>query len=97
LPATDGIPSTVIPSLGPRFQSINRSLVPPGSWRYPNEKSENILRTIVSRVAAKEGISYAEAEKKVYDYQCRRLPEHFSEGTIDLTLFNKALANAKKR
>jgi len=96
LPATDGIPSTIIPSLGPSFQSINRSLVPPGSWRYPNEKSENILRTIVSRVAAKEGISHAEAEKKVYDYQCKRLPEHFREDTIDLALFNKALANAQK-
>ena len=96
LPEIKGCPSAVIPSLGPKFQSINRSLVPPGSWRYPDETPENILRNIVSRVAAKESISYAEAEKKVYDYQCKRLPEHFQETAIDLRLFKKALANAQK-
>lgn len=91
LPAVGTRPSTVIPSNAPVFKAMDIMRVPPGSWQYPNMRSNPSIHALAIEVSKMNGVSIPQAKEMIYEFNCNRLPDFFRAETPHLDRFNKAL------
>lgn len=96
LPAAGGREALEIASPMTGFREINPQETPPGSWQYPECRTEYNLIAISNELAGREKISLNAAMKKVFDLNCERVPDFFRNtyGDAQLARVKRAMNNA---
>ena len=88
LPAVGDLEEWIIASALGGFREPNPQECPPNMWQYPGALSQYNLVAIANEVAGKEGISFNEAQQKVFDVNTERCPDFFRRSDRNSILVN---------
>lgn len=94
-PAGGGRPKTEIKRM-PNFKKDDWTVCPPGKWQYPGFPPQNDITALAQMVSREKGVKIADAKQSIYQHNCERLPDFFTERiSVVFDRVQKAIRNAQ--
>jgi hypothetical protein len=80
----------------PNFKKDDWTVCPPGKWQYPGFPTQNDITALAQMVSREKGVKIADAKQSIYQHNCERLPDFFTERiSVVFDRVQKAIRNAQ--